>query len=234
MYRAWQADLSERYLRGTPREAEEASRRKDARIESLVDCRRWCLLANGIGRCVRVERLSDSPDQGVRLDYFRSHPDILNQLVFSGMQCVSGWPVDETHWSESCRHSGGSVMGWRSFSRQFFSAQTLVAVSHLWSHRRNRPRHGIYRSDHGPGEVVPRPPGTNHRHRGGRVRRGIIVFSPCRRLVDPACGIDADVCISGSGLRRHRYRCGLVHAKSIGRLDARGLDSVRKTYLATM
>jgi len=61
---------------------------------------RWWIAVAGVclqmalGAAYAWSGLSDPSDQGVRLDYLRSHSNILNQLVFSGMQRVSGRTVE--------------------------------------------------------------------------------------------------------------------------------------------
>src|SRR6202022_4268393 len=103
------------------------------------------------------------------------------------MQRVFGRAVDETHRPESPGNCGGLAVGWRSISGQLLRAQAMVALSDLWSDWRDRARAGLHRSDYGFGEMVSRSPGTHHRHRGGWVRRGIIVLSACGWMADSAC-----------------------------------------------
>ena len=139
---------------------------------------------------------------------------------FLGMQHGCRRLVDETQGPEDRRDDGGAAVGRRSISRQFFRQQTLVALSDVRSHWGNRPGHGLHRPDYRAGEMVSRPPGTHHRNCGGRVRRGSFVLRARRGMVDPACGIDADVCVPRSCVRGGRHCLRRIHAKSARRLDA--------------
>ena len=161
-----------------------------------------------------------------------NHSDVPDQLVFSGMRAVVGGMWMKRVGPRVVAMTAGLLWGGGVFLASF-SAHRL-----WWMYL----TYGVIGGTGlGMGYIVPITvlvkwfPDRRGLITGIAVAgfgAGVPVFRAGCRMADPARGVDADVRLSGRGLRDHRDRRWLVHEESSRGLDAGGMDTERHADFA--
>src|ERR1700743_643884 len=110
----------------------------------------------------------------------------------------------------------------------------MVALSHVWSHRRHRTGLCLHCSHLCAGEVVSRSPRLDYRNRCGRFWSRRACDRACCDTLDSNRRCTPDICRSRSRIRDPWFADSLLYAESSCGLAARGMDAFNQIDRAAL